>query len=599
MSGYFGKLLIIDLGKMDIVEKELEEDILYSYLGGKGLGIYLMMKMLAPGEEPLSPGNVIIFASGPAGNSGLCPSGGYGVFTKSPATGLFTEAYCNGYQPTLLKKTGYDAIVITGVAARSSFITISELGVNFYDASEIWGLDTASAEEAILGTVGDGDYEAVVIGPAGENMVKTANIRSSRYRNFGRAGIGAVFGSKNLKGIVFRGSAEAGIFSTKERDAWNSDFRIRCNNRNTAGAIKFYSLTNLITTANTRGCFTSGYWSDGRLNDWNKITEKISSRQVNIQGYSCQDCFIGCANKTDISSGNDMVLTVDDLCYSTASALGGLLRITDLEQIINLADQCNRLGLDPISAGNLVSFAIMAGQKGRLDEAPILGDFPSIRRFITSLAMVDGPGALFAEGIAEGAAALSLAEAAVHFYGLEPAGFDPRLIRMAALVNLVAAFGEPYPESLYFPRHDQGLYSQENQSNITHVFIEREDRINILDSLLFCRNCHLMVQWEDLIRALYCLTGERYSVADLINLANRITSTIRLFNLNEGVSATDMIMPSGLLREPVNKECSVKIDHELELMLKDYYLLRGWNEDGVPPLWSNNILNSRRSIKCL
>ncbi|MDW7728471.1 MAG: aldehyde ferredoxin oxidoreductase C-terminal domain-containing protein [Bacillota bacterium] len=598
MYGVYGKLLIVDLSKMDIIEKELEQEVFYEFLGGRGLGAYLLAKMLAPGEDPLSPNNVIVFATGPATDSGLAPASGYGIFTKSPVTGLFTEAYAKGYLPSLIKRTGYDAIVITGAASYPSFITISELGVNFYDAVETWGMDTDTAEGSILNVVGATDSEVLVIGPAGENMIASACLKSNRHRSFGRAGLGAVFGSKNLKGVVFRGGAKAELYESEAFTGWNDQFIRRCNNEEEAKAIKIFSIPSLVTVANTRGFFTSGYWAEGRLEGWEKIVESYRSGKVSAKGLSCHSCLLSCDQETFINYDHCR-RGVKGLDYNYLSAIGGLCRITSLEDIVSLVDLCEQLGIDPVSAGNIASFAIEAGLRGKLDNPPLYGNSDRIALFLESVAYRKGEGVIFADGIREAAAMLDMPDLAVHFRGLEPAGFDPRVIKIVALSHLVSGFGESNPESFYLSGLGYGLFDTEKRNNPARIFVEYEDKMNIIDSLVFCRNAHKLIQWENLIAVVFLLTGKRYSAAGLRAVSARNLSTIRLFNLSEVTTGMGDSLPSRFIEEPINNEKDLVKVEELELMLKDYYLLRGWNEKGIPPAGNNNQQLLRRTIQCL
>ncbi len=570
MYGYHGKFLLVDLSKMDIIEKELEQDVLYSYLGGRGLGSYLLSKLLTPGEDPLSPRNVLIFAAGPATDSALKPTAGYGVFTKSPATGLFTEAYCNGLLPPQVKKTGYDALVITGAASRPSFITISEFGVNFYDASEIWGSDTISAEKSILNVVGGTDSEALVIGPAGEHMISAANIRSSAYRNFGRAGIGAVFGSKNLKGLVFRGGARAAQFNSRSELAeWNSTY---ANLSADEFSLIKPDLADQVKAANQGKYFPSGYWVEGELIGWEGLVSELRSQKI--------------------ENGN--------LDYLSFNAFGGLCRLTNLKEIIKLVDLCSRLGLDPISAGNLASFAAWARQIGKLDEAPFYGRADSIELFLESVATAKGEGALFSGGAAEAARILDLEEAVIHLHGLEPAGYDPRVVPAAGLVQMTAGFGEFSAEAFVNDQLSRFTGEDNETYRLPQIFVDYEDQANIMDSIILQRCYQPLLSWQDLISVIYNLTGERYSAAILKSISNLISSTIRLFNLDQGAASVSEKMPPRLLKEPINDDQNIFREKELELMLKNYYLLRGWNDNGFPDRANqNHQLLLRRTNKCL
>src|SRR5512136_3349820 len=204
MKGFFNQLLRIDLSKQKSTVEPIPESTLQSYLGGKGLGSYLLLKENPPQVDPFSPQNHLIFTLGPLADTPFYDSSRYAVFTKSPQTGIYSESYSGGKITLSLSRTGYDAIIIEGKSKHPIFLEISDKEILFHSASSLWGTETYEAEEAILKKVGK-DSDALVIGPAGENLAKFAVILSEHWRSFGRAGIGAVMGSKKLKGIVFHG----------------------------------------------------------------------------------------------------------------------------------------------------------------------------------------------------------------------------------------------------------------------------------------------------------------------------------------------------------------------------------------------------------
>ena len=205
MKGFYDRLLRVDLSNKKTTVEPISESILQSYLGGKGLGSFLLLRENPPRIDPFSPKNHLIFTLGPLADTPFYGSSRYGVFTKSPQTGIYSESYSGGKITLSLSRTGYDAIVIEGKSDHPVFLEISDEKTIFHNASKLWGKETYQAEEAILKTVGDKESGALVIGPAGENLVKFAVIEAERWRSLGRAGIGAVMGSKKLKGIVFHG----------------------------------------------------------------------------------------------------------------------------------------------------------------------------------------------------------------------------------------------------------------------------------------------------------------------------------------------------------------------------------------------------------
>lgn len=199
MKGFFGKLLRIDLTRQSYVQETIPDRVFKQYLGGKGLGSYLLLQNIKPGIDPLSPDNKLIFTTGPSTDTAMVGSSRYGVFGKSPLTGGYAESYAGGRVAPVMRRTGYDAIIFEGAADKPVMVEISDSSVLFHDASGLWGLDTYAAEEEVLKQVDIQGAQALVIGPAGENLVRFTCIENNRWRSAGRAGMGALMGSKNLK----------------------------------------------------------------------------------------------------------------------------------------------------------------------------------------------------------------------------------------------------------------------------------------------------------------------------------------------------------------------------------------------------------------
>ncbi len=587
MQSMFGKMLVIDLTKSDIIEKDLDHEILRSYLGGKGLGSYLLLKMLPPGVDPLSPENVLIFATGPATDTVLAPASRYGVFSKSPATGLYSESYSGGHLPPLMKRTGYDAIVITGASEEPCFISISEVGVNFYDAKEIWGMETYEADEAVVKAAGINDAKALVIGPAGERQLGFACIKNDRWRSAGRTGLGAVMGSKNLKAIVFSGSAKAPLADEGGLKDWSRNFFKQNKESASAQLYKNKGTPALVAIANNTGFFPTRYWSEGRLEGWEKISAEYMQENMEVKSRGCYRCFFACGKLTTALEGRHKGLQVEGPEFETIYAFGGLCCLPEMEEILYLNDLCDRWGIDTISAGNIAAFAIEAGLKGKLKNAPSYGDAQSIADFLKSVVEVKGEGEIFKNGIREAAKTLGMEDFAIHVKGLEPAGYDPRVLKGMGLAYATSDRGACHLRTTFYKPELSGMIDPAQVVEKARMFVDFEDRLNIYDTLVFCRFYRDVIHWEELIKIIYFLTGERYGVADLRAMAGRIQTMTRLFNLREGATMADDKLPKRLVSEAINDGKDLVTEDEMAAMLSDYYLLRGWNENGVPP--QNNL----------
>lgn len=583
MAAMFGKVLVIDLTGSNISEKKIGPEVQAKYIGGKGLGSYLMLKMIQPGINPLSPQNKLIFATGPATDTPLPPAGRYGVFSKSPQTGVYAESYSGGHVAPVMKRTGYDAIVVSGAATKPCFIHISPEGVSFHDASDLWGRETYDAEKAILEAVGIKGAQVIVIGPAGEQQIRFACIKNNRWRSAGRAGLGAVMGSKNLKGIVFSGNKKVPVACPDELAKWCRDLVAGGKNKPDAIAYRAKGTPNLVTPANTVGFFPTRYWHEGKMKDWEKISADYMQKEFEVKSRSCYRCFFSCGKLTRVIKGRHQGLVTEGPEYETIYSFGGLCCISDMAEIVYLNEFCDRQGIDTISAGNIAAFAIEAGLKGRLSGAPKYGDPDSIAEFLKSVIERRGEGAMFADGIREAARQLDLEDFAIHVKGLEPAGYDPRCLKGMALAYATSDRGACHLRSTFYKAELSGMIDRNQIDGKARLFVDFEDRLNIFDTLIFCRFYRDQFQWEQLIEVIYLLTGERHSIGSLRQIAARVQDATRWFNLREGITRADDMLPPRFFREAINEGEDIVSLKDLEQMLDEYYTLRGWNNEGVPP----------------
>jgi len=470
MLGAYGKMLIVNLSRSNFTEKELDQEIFNLYLGGKGLGSYLLMKMLPPGVDPLSPQNLLIFTTGPATDTALAPAGRHGVYSKSPATGLYSESYSGGHLAPVMRRSGYDAIVVTGAAPKPTYIAISEKGVIFYDAAEIWDRDSYDAEEAILKATGISGAQAMVIGPAGERLLYFSCIKNNRWRSAGRTGLGAVMGSKNLKGIVFSGNAKAPLADEETLKNWNSNFFRQNKDSSVAQLYRQKGTPALVAVTNKAGCFPSRYWADGYLEGWEKISADYMKDKMGVKSRGCYRCFFACGKLNTVKNGRHRGLTIEGPEYETIYAFGGLCCLDSLEEVAYLNDLCDRWGIDTISAGNITAFAIEAGKQGKLKKAPKYGDADSIASFLETVVYGEDEGILFKDGIREAAKRLELDHYAIHVKGLEPAGYDPRVLKGMGLAYATSDRGACHLRTTFY------------KPGKAEMFIDYEDRMNIYDS---------------------------------------------------------------------------------------------------------------------
>ena len=428
MDGFYNKVLHINLNQRSFEEEAINDEVYREYLGGKGLGTYLLLNNTKAGVNPLSEGNALIFATGPATGTTAWGSSRYGVFTKSPLTGLYAESYAGGRVAEPLSRTGYDAIVIQGASRNPVYLEISDKGVKFHNASHIWGKDTYETEDIIRQEVGVKNAGIIVIGPAGENLVRFACIENDYFRSAGRTGVGAVMGSKKVKGIAFYGSKEKKV--AKPDLLSNLYKEIKDIGKDDPGVKKYREMGTLqmVPVTNKVGAFPTRYWHAGTYDRWQNLTMDALREKCKVKAHACPRCFMGCGRLTEVLEGRHKGLK-EEIDYETVGSFGGLCLIDDITEIVYLNDICDRLGMDTITAGTLCGFTIEASHIKDIGEKIEYGDVDSIAALLNKMARKEGIGATLAEGIKHTSKQWGLEDLAIHVKGLEPPSYDPRVLK--------------------------------------------------------------------------------------------------------------------------------------------------------------------------
>lgn len=576
MYGFHNRLLRIDLNKHSWMVEELPDELLTNFLGGKGLAAYLLMQNTPSGVDPLSPDNPLILSLGPATGTVLSPASRYGLFTKSPQTGIFGESYAGGHIAPLIKATGYDAILVQGAANSPVFLEISDQKVVIHDASPFWGMDTYKAEEALENAVGVKGAKAITIGPAGENLVRFAVVNNDQGHQAGRTGMGAAMGAKKLKGIVFHGSTECALYDAESIQ--NLSRQLLKDGKNSAAAIAYrkFGTPMVVALANTIQAFPSYYWSAGTVPYWEKISGDAMVEQFKPRSKACTRCFLACRKLTTVPEGRHTGLTLEGPEYETIYVFGGLCAVDDLAEILYLNSICDKLGLDTISAGNMAGFAIEASRRGALDIKLDYGDVDGIAELLHQIAGREGPGELLSLGIREAARQLGLEDLAVHVKGLEPAGYEPRALKGMGLAFAVSDRGACHLRATVYKAEFSGWVDRTKTDGKAETVLDFEDRHTIFDTLIFCRFYRDLIGWNELPAIIHGLTGIDMDKAGLQALSARIANIIRQFNLREGMTAADDTLPPRLLQEPLQPSGERLTKEELDLMVGEYYKLRGW-----------------------
>ncbi|NWF92081.1 MAG: aldehyde ferredoxin oxidoreductase family protein [Syntrophaceae bacterium] len=577
MKGFFNQLLRIDLSKQRSSVEPIPEWILRSYLGGKGLGSYLLLRENPPHIDPFSPQNRLIITSAPLADTPFYGSSRYAVFTKSPQTKIYSESYSGGRITLSISRTGFDAIIIEGRSSRPVFLEITDRDVLFHDASDLWGKETYESEETILKRVGTKGAGALVIGPAGENLVRFAVIESEHWRSLGRAGIGAVMGSKKLKGIAFHGKKRREIADPASLNRLALEFRDRVKDNQTVRIYKRYGTPMLVSIMNTIGAFPTQYWSKGTLEGWEGISAESLMERCRVRSIGCPHCFMTCGKISEVKKGRHQGLRIMGPEYETIYAFGGLCMVKSIEEIIYLNDLCDRLGMDTITAGNLAAFAIEASKKKKIKDKLDYGDADGIAEILTKIAGRRGVGRILSEGVRHAAQVWGMEEKAIHVKGLEPAGFDPRVLKGMGLAYATSDRGACHLRATFYKSELSGQIDPDQVKGKAKLFIDYEDKMTLFDALILCRFYRDLITWKDLQEIIKSTCDLSLKKKDLKEMASGIINLARDFNRREGLTKKDDKLPHRFFREVLKETKKTIHPRDMEVMLKEYYQLRGWN----------------------
>ncbi len=587
MDGFYGRILFVDLTSRSFRVEAPDNEVLREALGGKGLASHLLLSLNPPQVDPLSPENHLIFATGPVCGSLIWGSSRYGVFTKSPQTGFYSESYAGGRAPEALDAAGYDAVVIRGKSKTPTVLVIDPQGVAFQKAGAIWGMDTYESEdEAIKRFAKKSGYKkfragAVVIGPAGEHQVCFSVIENDYWRSAGRTGAGCIMGSKKLKAIVFQGDCRRKPSDRNAVKTFAKQLAAEAKEHPQVAAYKSKGTPMMVKVMNEAGGFPSRYWSEGTYEKWRQISAEALHERCEVKPRACLKCFMACGRMTKVKSGRHAGLRLEGPEYETIYAFGGLCEIDSIEEIIYLNDICDRLGMDTITAGNLCGLTIEAARRGKIDYKIDYGRVDAIAGLLKKIAFREGIGDLLARGIIAASEEGGLEEGAGHVKGLEPAGYDPRVLKGVGLGYATSDRGAWHLRATFYKPELSGMIDPDTIEGKAAMFVDFEDRLTLFDTLILCRFYRDLYPWETLCKIVQDVTGIEADKATLKAISANISNTVRKFNIQEGLRREDDRLPSRLYKEALKSGHRIS-EAELESMLSDYYRHRGWDEKGRP-----------------
>jgi len=586
MKGFYGRILRINVANKDYEVELITDSLLEKYLGGKGLATYLLLKENPAGVQPLDPENILILTTGPVTGTSIWGSCRYGIYTKSPQTGFYSESYSGGTVAEYMAKTGYDAIIIQGASHGPVWLDISETGVRFNNAQDLWGLDTYQTEDRVRDLLAE-DYPdhpkagVIVIGPAGENGVSFSVVENNYWRSAGRTGAGAVMGSKRIKAIAFWGSRKKEVADDKLVTEFARQIAKRGKNDAGANAYKTMGTTMLVKITNEAGGFPTRYWQKGSYENWEKISADALHERCTVKPHACLRCFMACGRLSTVKQGRHTGLQIEGPEYETIYAFGGLCEIDSIEEIMYLNDICDRLGVDTISAGNLVAFTIEAARQGRTQLKIDYGDVDAMASLLEDMAHRRGTGEILSRGIKKASQEWGMEDQAIHVKGLEPAGYDPRVLKGMGLAYGTSDRGACHLRATFYKPELSGMIDPDQIQGKAAIFTEWEDRLTLFDTLILCRFYRDLYQWEELAAIIEGTTGLKLTKDDMRSIASSITDNTRRFNIREGLDLEDDRLPPRFHNEALESG-KVITREQMRQMLEEYYQARGWDNMGIP-----------------
>jgi aldehyde:ferredoxin oxidoreductase len=589
--GYTGKILDVDLTSATITEAELDRTLAKDYMGGKGFGARILYDQLPPHCDSLSPQNILVFATGPLTGTLAPSSGRFEVCTKSPATGLWLDANCGGFFGPELKFAGYDMVIVRGKAASPVMLVIEDNRFQLKPADDLWGVDTITTHRQIKDTLGK-EFRVACIGEAGEKGVVFAGI-ISEYRALGRGGAGAVMGSKNLKAIAVRGTQGIAIHAP-------DDFMITCreafnelaNSPDTGGGRQKYGTNIILSLMDETGIHPVRNFQKGKFAGASQVNEEAIEKYY-VRNKACFGCPIYCSKIAEVKEGKYKGSFTEGPEYENVWAFGANCENVDIGAIIQAEYLCDYYGLDGITTGNVIGFLMECVEKGSLSETDMgfamnFGNDESIIQAVHLIGQRKGPGKLWGQGVKKiSEQIMGAQDFAMHVKGLELPAYDPRASTGMALAYATSDRGGCHLRS--WPIGDE-LLATEDRMDLSSIEFKAELVKTQQD--LFCMvNCSGMclfatfaVNLKQITPFLHSATGiEAFGSSDeVMKIGERVNNLVRLFNIREGLTKDLDTLPKRFFSEPLKEgPCRDRVV-ELDQLIEEYYLVRGWDESGVP-----------------
>lgn len=596
MMGNMGKILDIDLTTKSIRIEHLPDEVYLQYLGGYGLGAKYIYERLKTGIDPLSSDNILGFTTGVLVGTPAISGCRFTVCGKSPLTNTWGDSNCGGYFANELKKSGFDAVFFSGRAEVPVYLFIEDGSSEIIVADDLWGKDT-NETQLILQERHGKDAQVVCIGPAGEKLSLIAAIIHDEGRAAGRSGLGAVMGSKRLKAIVVKGSLNIPMHdpqAAKEiRAKWMKDLLARPS----AQKFRKYGTIDHVASSTFSNDAPVKNWAGVGIRDFPQAAQISDDKILEYEQkkYACWQCPLACSGYYNVDSGLYKVKGAHKPEYETCAMLGSNLLNDNLESIIYMNDLCNRLGVDTISMGATIAFAIECFEKGLITKEDtdglylMWGDAENITKAAEAIGNKTGKfGQLFGDGTKAAASKIGKQsiEFAIQIQGQELAAHDPRYgVSWATYYKVDATPGRhtqigivPYENGGGIPGLDLGKVVKYEYTGKGHKAVKVQNIMHALYSAGLCMQVILRSDINSWSEFLHSVTGREYTLDTLEYLGARIAAIRQAFNIREGLPVTSFELPGRAYGNPPLDDGPLEgIVLDVDSLTREYYEAQGWD----------------------
>lgn len=608
MAVYEGKILEVNLTNGTVKSSTVDKGTLRKFIGGSGLAAKLFFDRVPPDVDPLSEGNVLFVMTGPVSGTNLPGGARFSICAKSPLTNIWGESNCGGRFAHELRCAGYDGIAVEGVSPKPVYLSIDDDRVEIKDAADLWGKDIYETVDTLKeGLKGKKKVSVLAIGQAGENLVKFAVVGNDKASVSGRTGMGAVMGAKKLKAIAVRGSGKVEPALPEEYAERRKVVVAKAKESIVTQYLKAQGTNAAMALGMLTGDLPAKNWSLGdNMAGASKIGGEALTEQFLTKTHACHGCPVGCKRVVKVAEGPYKVEEGPGPEYEGTASLGSLLMIDDLAAVIKMNEACNQYGMDVISCGSTVAFAMDCFENGLISSKETdgielkWGDADAVIKMIKKIARRDGFGDLLAEGSRRAAEKIgkNAADYTVEVKGLEVPMHDPRAGHGIGLAYATGTRGACHvndmtwsAEGNLIPSPEIGLktpYVGKTSEGKAELVRISQDLGMVVNSGIICYMLGGVLSVEDWVEMIRTTSGFDYDAKELMECGERIWLLKRGLNNLMGITAADDRLPKKILI-PTQEGPAAGSVPDIALMLREFYKLRDIGADGRP---SKEKLNS-------